>query len=194
MKRPLLLLCAGALALAGCSSTPVTVDEGRIQAKTFSFMKRHGTGGAAFAEQRAEVHALVQAAITRSLASRGIARVDSGGDVTVGYLVIVGSNVTTAAIGDYFGYGPETSALMAKAHAGAGRRYEEFTRNRVRDEKTYKAGALVIDILDAKTQELRYRNFAYRELLRQAPKDVRAERIQGVVDEVLRDLRVASAR
>jgi hypothetical protein len=56
------------------------------------------------------------------------------------------------------------------------------------------AGALVVDVLDAKTLELQYRNFAYRELLSQAPKDVRAERIQEVVDEVLSDLRVAPAK
>jgi hypothetical protein len=143
---------------------------------------------------RAEIHALIQASITRNLASKGVAKVDNGGDITVAYLVVIGSNVTTAAIGDYFGYGPETSALLDKAHKGASKQYDAFTKRRIRDEKTYLAGALVLDVLDARTIELQYRNFAYRDLLRQAPKDVRAERIQEVVDEVLGGLRVAPAR
>ena len=182
------------LVVAGCSSIPVKVDEGRIRAKTFSFMEPRGKGTASFADNRADVHRMIQAAITHNLASKGIAMTESGGDITVGYLVVISSNVTTAAIGDYFGYGPEAKALLDKAAAGADRLRKEQEKSRIRNANRFLAGALVVDVIDARTSTLVYRNFAYRELLEQASPEMRAERIQSVINELLGNLRVASPR
>lgn len=189
-----LLLYLGVIFLSGCSSVPVRVDEGRIQANTFSFMEPKGRNGAAYAETRVEIHQVIQAAIARNLAVKGITRVDSGGDVTVGYLVVVGSNVTTTAIGDYFGYGPETRELLDKAAEGADKLREAREKSRIRNANRFLAGALVVDIVDTPSQTLLFRNFAYRELSAPASPEIRARRIEDVVDEVLRDLRVSAAR
>ena len=56
---------------------------------------------------------------------------------------------------------------------------------------TFQAGTLVIDIIDSKSYKLLKRGYATRPILKNLPDDAKAARIQDVVDEILRDLRVA---
>lgn len=175
-------LLTGLLALAGCSSTPTKVDTGSIRARTFSFVDRGSKPSPTYAESRQAVHQMIQEAITKNLSARGLTRVDRGGDVTVGYLVIVGNNATTTTINDYFGYGADVSALHAKAH-------EAYTDNK--NPNYFEAGTLLIDLTDSKSFKLLKRGYASRPILRNIPDDARAARIQEVVDEILRDVRVA---
>jgi hypothetical protein len=183
MKLHLLLtLTAGILVLAGCSSTPAKVDTGSIRARTFSFVDRATKPSPDFAESRQAVHGIIQEAITKNLTARGVTKVDRGGDVTVGYLVIVGNNASTTTINDYFGYGADASALHAKAH-------EAYTGGK--NPNYFEAGTLLIDVTDSKSFKLLKRGYATRPILRNLPNDARAARIQEVVDEILRDLRIA---
>jgi len=178
----LLTLIAGALALAGCSSTPTKVDTGAIRARTFSFVDRANKTSPNYAENRQVVHQMIQDAITKNLAARGVTKADRGGDVTVGYLVIVGNNATTTTINDYFGYSADASAMHAKAH-------EAYTNNK--NPNYFEAGTLLIDVTDSKSFKLLKRGYASRPILRNLPDDARAARIQEVVDEILRDVRIA---
>jgi hypothetical protein len=176
------LLAVGAVLLAGCSSTPTRVNTGNVHAATFSFV----TGRPMppdYAEQRAQIHRLIQTAITTNLTVKGLGRVPAGGDVFVAYLLIVGNNVSTTDIDDYFGYGRDADALLDKAHEKSA--IDNNNPNR------FLAGSLVVDIIDAKTYKLLYRNYAVRQVLRDAPDDVRAGRIQAAVDEALAGLHVA---
>jgi hypothetical protein len=177
----LLILAAGALALAGCSSTPTKVDTGNIRAGTFSFVNRGARPNPGYADNRQPVHAMIQDAITKNLAARGVTKVAGGGDVTVGYLVIIGNNVSTEAIADYFGYGEGASALHDKAH-------KAYTDSK--NPNRFDAGTLVIDIIDSRTFKLLKRGYASRPVLQNVPDDVRAARLQEVVDEILRDARI----
>jgi hypothetical protein len=179
--NPLLLLAAGALALAGCSSTPTKVDHGPISARTFSFVDTGTRPAPAFADNRQAVHAAIQDAITKHLATRGITKVAKGGDVTVAYLVIVGNNASTASISDYFGYDRDADGLQKKAQSA-------YTGSK--NPNYFEAGTLVIDVIDAKTYKLLRRGYATRPVIRNLGADARAERIQGAVDEILRDLQV----
>jgi hypothetical protein len=182
MKLHLLLtLTAGILAWAGCSSTPAKVDTGSIRARTFSFVDRGSKPSPNYAENRQAVHTMIQEAITKNLAARGVARVDRGGDITVGYLLILGNNASTTAINDYFGYGADASALHAKAH-------EAYTDNK--NPNYFEAGTLLIDVTDSKNFKLLKRGYATRPILRNLPDDARAARVQEVVDEILRDVRI----
>jgi hypothetical protein len=63
-----------------------------------------------YADSREQVHALIQDSISRNLASKGLSRVPSGGDVIVAYLVIIGNNASTEAISTYFGYDRDAAA------------------------------------------------------------------------------------
>lgn len=181
MKRnSLLLLAAGALLLAGCSSTPSQVNTGLIRARTFSFVDPGPKTPPTYADNRQVVHTMIQDAITKHLAAKGVSRVPTGGDVTVGYLVIVGNNASTASINDYFGYGGDASALHEKAQAA-------YTASK--NPNYFEAGTLVIDVTDAKTFKLIQRGHATRPVIRELPTDARAARLQEVVDEILGKVR-----
>ena len=170
-----------ALLAAGCSSTPTQVDTGRIHAAKFSFVQGH-QAPPEYAEQRAHIHTLIQNAITTNLMAKGLSRVPSGGDVFLAYLVILGDNVATTDVDDYFGYGRDSDALLDKAH-------EKFAIDS-KNPNPFVAGTLVVDVIDAKTYKLLYRNYVARQVLRNVPENVRDERIQAAVDQALAGLHV----
>lgn len=180
--RQFALVVVLAAAAAGCSS-PASKSGGTIRAGTFSFAQTRAKPAPAYADNRQVVHDLIHEAITRNLASRGVNHTPGGGDVTVGYLIIIGNNASTAVINDYFGYSEDDTSLHDKAH-------DAYTRNR--NPNYFEAGTLVIDIVDSKTFKLLKRGHATRPLLRDLPEDAKATAIQEAVDEILRDLRVAA--
>ncbi len=175
-----LLALSAVLCLAGCSSTPAKVDTGAIPARTFSFVK---TGAApSYGDNRAELHAAIQSIIARNLATKGLTQAAAGqGDVTVGYLLIIGDNATTTTINDYFGYGPDAMALAEKAHK-VGTSSE--------NPNHFEAGTLVIDVIDTKSFRLLKRNYVMRPILRDPSAEVRQARLQEAVDAALKDLRI----
>lgn len=179
------LLTAAVFAMVGCSSTPTKVDKGPIRAATFSFVSGSAMPQAEFAEKREAVHAMIQAAIVKDLTGKGLqqAAPDRIGDLTVAYLIILGNNVTTTSINDYFGYGRNASALVDKAHRA-------FTENDS-NPNYFEAGTLVIDLIDSRSHELLKRGYAVRQVLRDVSAEVRQERIQEAVDEVLKNVRIA---
>jgi hypothetical protein len=168
------------LLVAGCSSTPTRVDTGPIRAATFSFVAA-GTPPPASSDNREQVHAMIQDSITRKLASRGVTRLASGGDVTVAYLVVVGDNASTEMIDTYFGYGRDDSALHDKAQAAY---------NKSKNPNYFQAGTLLIDIIDAKTFKLLKRSYVVRPVLSNPTVEARAARIQEAVDALLADVRI----
>lgn len=177
-----LLLGSGLfLGLVGCS-TPGRVNTGTIHARTFSFVPNSTGTIPPYADKREAIHRMIQDAITRDLGEHGVVRVDSGGELVVGYLVIVGNNALTTAVDDYFNNTDDRIALLDRAHAA-------YTGGDV--PYYYEAGTLVIDIRDAKTGRLLKRGYATQSLLRDIPEDTRYGRIQAIVEKILRDLKVS---
>jgi Domain of unknown function (DUF4136) len=179
---PLLLLAVGAVALTGCSSVTTEVNTGAIRARTFNFVNVGSRPAPDYADNNQALHAMIQNAITSNLAARGVSRVGAGGDITVAYLVITGNNATTARINDYFGYRDDLDALHEKAH-------EVYTGGQ--NPNHFEAGTLLIDIIDGKTFKLLKRGHATRPRGGDPSPGSRAARIQGVVDEILRSVRIA---
>jgi hypothetical protein len=182
-KLCLLPLLLTGLLLAGCSSTPAHVDKGAVSAHTFNFVN----GGIALtppvADKRSAAHQQIQEAIIKNLSAKGLTRTDGTGDVIVAYLVILGNNVSTEAVTTYFGSGRDAAALHDKAQ-------EAYTDSK--NPNHFEAGTLLIDVIDAKTYELLYRDFAVRPIMWQATTEERAGRIQEAVDAALGKLRVAN--
>jgi hypothetical protein len=181
MKLKLLaVLVVAVVAVAGCK-TPTRVDRGPIKAATFSFFRPGPLPEAAFADNRQQIHAMIQEAIAHNLAAKGLSRVTQGGDVTVAYLIVVGNNATTEAINDYFGYGPDAVALTDKAH-------KAYTEGNQRGY--FEAGTLLIDLVDARTQKVLCRNYVTRPILRNPSAELRQARIQEAVNDVLQGVRI----
>jgi hypothetical protein len=178
----ILSLVAAAFALAGCSSTPTKVDSGAIHASTFSFVIPGPRVLPDYADRSKPVHDVIQQAITRNLGSRGVSKVASGGDVIVGYMLVVGNNANTSSINDYFGYRDDIEGLEEKAHEA---------HNASKSPNYFEAGTLVIDVIDAKSYKLLKRGYASRPLLQNPSPEARAARVQEVVDEILGSLQIA---
>jgi hypothetical protein len=176
------ILAAGLFVLTGCfSTTPTHVDKGPIHAATFNFFHPGPLPPAAAAENRQQMHALIQEAINNALTAKGLSEVADGGDITVAYLVIVGNNASTTSINDYFGYGDQADALLDKAQTA-------YTDN---NRRTYfEAGTLVIDLIDSKTHKLLLRNYVVRPILNNPSTEVRQAHIQEAVDAALKELRI----
>jgi len=95
----------------------------------------------------------------------------------------VGNNVATTSLNSYFGYTPDSEALVEKVHSQqtgseASRGYLE-------------TGTLVIDVLDPATSKLLQRRSLQAPLLRDLPAEKRTERVQEIVDQTLRDLPIS---
>jgi len=179
----LVLLTAGAWSFAGCSSTPTNVDTGPIRARTFSFISAGPKPFPTYADDRRAINDMIQNSITQTLSSRGVSKVAQGGDITVAYLIITGNNASVTSINDYFGYrADDAEALQNKA-------FNAYTKNN--NPNYFEAGTLVIDLIDTKTSKLLKRGYASRPLLRNPPADVRATRLQEVVDEIFAKLQIA---
>jgi hypothetical protein len=171
-----------ALLVVGCNTTPTRVDTGPIHAASFSFVAKSPGPPPDYADGREQIHAMIQDSISRNLAGKGLTKLASGGDVIVAYLVIVGNNASTEAIHTYFGYGRNYDALHDKAQ-------DAYTSSK--NPNYFQAGTLLIDIIDAKTFKLLKRSYVARPMLRNPSAEVRAERIQEVVDAVLKDVQIA---
>jgi hypothetical protein len=180
--KPITLLVMAALAvLAGCSSTETKVNEGPIRGSSFTFVAATAPLPG-YADKREPIHQMIHEAIAKNLTGRGLKRADSGGDIIVAYLVIVGNNASTEMIDKYFGYGGDAPDLHEKAHAAyTGDQGSQF----------YQAGTLLIDLVDAQSGKLLKRGSATGSRLRNLPPDAQAAKIQETVDDILKDVQVA---
>jgi hypothetical protein len=175
------VLSLSALLVAGCSSVPTRVNKGPLTARTFSFLPQKPSGTGTYGQERQQIHATIQTAITRNLTAKGLTQPTQRGEVEVGYLIIVADNASTAYYDENFGYGNEASGLADEAHKKMGKT----------DSRDYvEVGALVIDLVDTATGRLLYRSFVHAEVLN-LPAAERTERINRLVDSCLGSLRVA---
>jgi hypothetical protein len=172
-----------AVFVAGCSSVKSHVDEGRISARTFSFLNTASRQTPNYAEDSKQAHAMVQQAIINNLAGKGITNLPSGGDITVAYLIIVGNNISTTSLNEYFGYTEDSMAMVQEVH----KKQTASQGNR----GYFEAGTLVIDFLSPATSKVLQRRSIEAPILRNLPTEQRTERVQTIVNQALSDLPIA---
>jgi hypothetical protein len=120
---------------------------------------------------------MIQDALANSFRSNGIAIDRENAELVVGYLLLIQDNATTLLIDDYFGYGRDAEHIADVAHIRG------VVDNKSPDQ--FERGAIVIDVMDAKTNKLVYRNFAKRDIHRGLSDSVRKQRIQEAIDEAM---------
>ncbi len=165
--------------LTACSSVKTHVDKGAVKARTFSFLDTGSREIPSYAEDRKLAHEMVQQAIVRNLAAKGVTCAASGGDIIVAYLIVVGNNAATTSLNSYFGYTPDSEAFVNKVHS-------EQTGSDARGY--FEAGTLVIDLVDPTTSKLLQRRSIQAQVLRNLPVETRSARVQAIVDQALKDL------
>jgi hypothetical protein len=136
-----------------------------------------------YAEANKQAHAIVQKALIQNLAAKGVTYSPTNGDVTVAYLIILGNNVATTSLNEYFGYTDDSDALVDKVHK---------QQTETKDNRAYfESGTLVVDVLDPKTSKLLQRRSIQAPVLRNLPTEQRAARVQTIVDQALEKLPIA---
>jgi hypothetical protein len=179
-KKLLITALIIAVGISTSSAVPTKVNN-PIRGQTFSFVTRKSNALTADIDDRAAIHKMIQNAITKNLAGRGLNAVGSGGDVTVAYLTILGNNVSTERVSQYFGYSDDVEKLHDKAQ-------KAYTRSK--NPNDFEAGTLLIDIIDGKSFKLLKRGYVTRPRLQGMSANQKAARIQEAVDAILQDIKI----
>lgn len=124
-----------------------------------------------------EIHKTIQSSITENFEKNNLSIVQGDSDLIVAYLLLRQGNISTSMNQDYFGYGRDAHAILDQAHT-----LGVIDKNQA---DTVDQAAIVIDILDARTNKLIFRNFVKQPVLRGIPEAQRKERIRDAVNTAL---------
>lgn len=178
LKRAALLLGAG-LFLASCSSS---VDMPRGTSKGYTsarLIHRDPNLPAITNATEKQVHGMIQRSLAKQFTSRGMAYGKGNADLLVAYMVIYQESGMTADYRDYFGSGRNADEIAELAH------------NRgVLDNKRpdfFRQAGILIDVVDARTNKLVYRNLAKGDVVKGVSASTRAARIDTAVTGAVAD-------
>lgn len=172
-----ILLAAACLALAACS-TGVDMPQGtRKGYQSARLIQRDPNGPAITEATEKQVHGMIQKSIAKQFTSQGMAYGKGAADLVVAYLVIYQEPGMTARYQDYFGYGRDADQIANLAH----------TRGALDNQRPdfFRQAGVVIDVIDARTNKLVYRNFAKGDVIKGASAGTRAARIDAAVAQAL---------
>ncbi|MEO6760522.1 MAG: DUF4136 domain-containing protein [Saprospiraceae bacterium] len=122
-------------------------------------------------------NAAVKEAIRKEFESKGISVGGEQAQLIVAYMLIRQNTVSTTMNRDYFGNGRDAIAILEAAHQTG------VLKNTRPDD--FVNGAIVIDVLDARTNKLIFRNYAVRPVMAQADAATRQRRINSAVAQAL---------
>ncbi len=168
------LLSVLAFCFAGCKSVPM--PKGTSQGYS---TVRYIAPNAPLAEDQlprfVEAHRMIKAAVESEMENHGLKMVDQNADLIVAHLIILQDNVSTSYSNQYFGL-KNFSELVDLAHKeGMKESYPEKVLKR----------AVVIDLMDAKTNKLVYRDYALTGSVAHLSEAERQEHIQNLVAQAL---------
>lgn len=124
-----------------------------------------------------QVHGMIQKSIAGQFAAKGLSYGKSGSDLAVAYMVVYQEPGMTATYDEYFGYGRDSGTITDLAHIRG-------ALDNKRPDYFRQAG-IVIDVIDARTHELVFRNFAKGDVIKGASPSTRAARIDAAVAQAL---------
>ncbi len=130
-----------------------------------------------FAEDSDKVNGWIQQSLASQFRSNGLSIDPNNAELVVAYLLVIQDNASTVAIDDYFGYGRDSEKILDEAHM----------KGVVKSDRPdkFERGAIVIDVLDAKTNKLVYRNWAVRDTAPGLSDSARRQRIDQAIAEAL---------
>ncbi|MGB0258906.1 MAG: DUF4136 domain-containing protein [Coraliomargarita sp.] len=174
--KHLLLILSATLAAAfiGCKSvdTPKGTSAGY---SSFRLYRELPSNSAHFANKDDQAHAVIQKEIVSSLKQGGLKETGDDAELIVAYLVLIQDNAASTAIDNY--YVNSGSEILSYAH--------EQVAVKGNYSRDFKAGTLIIDVIDAKERKLIYRNYASKQIAEELEGAAREARIKSVVDEAI---------
>jgi hypothetical protein len=178
MKRilqPLLLAAVGLLASCG---TGVDMPKGTAKGYQSARLTQRDPGGRTITDPtERQVNAMIQKSIARQFTSNGMAYGSGNADLVVAYMVIYQEPGVTSSYDDYFGYGRDAGEISEAAHR----------RGTLESERPdfFRQAGVVVDVIDSRTYQLVYRNFAKADVIKSASASTRAARVDAAVTQAL---------
>jgi len=166
-----------ALAISACSSS-VDMPKGTIKGYQSARMVQPAPSTLkTLTSKEKATHKAIQKAIKAQFTSHGKSFNQPNADLVVGYLVIVQDNASTTAYNEYFGYGRDADKIADIAHI-------KGVVKGVRPDFFERAG-LLVDVIDAKTNKLIYRNIFVGDVVKNSSGAARTQRINQAVAQTL---------
>jgi hypothetical protein len=124
-----------------------------------------------------QVHNLIQNSIGRQFTANRMRFGDGDADLVVAYLVIYQEPGMTASYEQYFGYGRDASQIANIAH----------TRGAINSKRPefFRQAGILIDVIDARTNKLVFRNFVKGDVIAGASFADRATRVDSAVAQAM---------
>lgn len=124
-----------------------------------------------------EVHRMIQASLARQFTAKGLTYGKGDAQLAVAYLVLYQEPGMTAEYADFFGYGRDAAPITDKAHV----------RGSIENKRPdyFRRAGIVVDVIDARTNKLVFRNYAAGDVVRGASAATRAARIDAAVTQAL---------
>lgn len=169
-----ILLSLLAICFAGCTSVPMPKGNSKGYSSV-RFVAPNAPLGTDSAPAFVEANGMIKKAITAEMEKAGLKVVEGNADLIVAYLIIFQDNTSTSYSNQYYGL-QDFSDIVTMAHKkGMKKDYAEAVQKR----------ALVIDLIDAKTHKLVYRNYALGGMLAKLPEQERQEHLNTLVAQTL---------
>lgn len=172
-----LSIAAISIALNACSPS---VDMPKGNSKGYNsarLVKRTPNSTIVLTSQEKKVHSMIQNSIKSQFTSHGKSYGQANADLIVGYLVIAQDNASTTSYSEYFGYGRDAAEITDIAHL-------KGVIKGVRPDFFERAG-LLVDVIDAKTNKLVYRNIHVGDIVKGGSDSARAQRVNNAVNQAL---------
>jgi len=173
----LLSVAAIALALNACSPT---IDMPKGNSKGYNsarLVNRAPNSAIVITAKERKVHNMIQGSIKNQFTSHGKSYGQANSDLIVAYLVIAQDSAMTTSYNEYFGFNRDAAGIADIAH----------TRGVIDSTNPdyFKRAGLLVDVIDAKTNKLIYRNKYVGPLVEGGSDSARAQRINNAVNQAL---------
>lgn len=126
-----------------------------------------------------KVHGMIQRSLKQQFTANGKSWGGGDADLIVAYMVIYQEPAMTASYDDFFGYGRDGTQIAERAH--------DVGVVESKRPDYFRSAAIVVDVIDAKTNELVYRNYAQGDVVKGVSDDRRSDRIEAAVGQALMD-------
>jgi hypothetical protein len=124
-----------------------------------------------------QIHGMIQSALAKQFTANGLAWDKGDADLVVAYMVIYQETGMTTSYDDYFGYGRNASEIAEVVH----------TRGVIKSNRPdyFRQAGILVDVIDARTNKLVFRNLAKGDVVTGASPATRASRINAGVAQAL---------
>lgn len=168
------LLSLLAITVAGCSTVPMPKGSSKGYSSA-RFIAPNAPLGNDDSPGFVEANRMIKKAVAAEMEKNGLQIVEGNADLIIAHLIILQDNASTSYSNQYYGL-QEFSDIVDLAHKeGMKQHYPEHVQKR----------ALVIDLIDARTYKLVYRNYALSGTLANLSEQDRQAYIDSMVGQTL---------